>query len=83
MVVGNSNVNGCKYFVASPQGNDLDCSSRNDIYVISCTKCGVQYVGKTNKTLRCSIETGLNNYTTSTYITISTLMDIHVYCCRP
>ena len=45
MVVGDSfinNVNGRKYFV----GCELDCSSKNVIYLISCTKCGVQYVGK-------------------------------------
>ena len=74
MVVGNSfisNVNGRKYFVVSPQGNDLDCSSRNVIYVIFCTKCGVQYVGKTNQTLRCR----LNNHRNG----IKQLYDLYIY----
>ena len=41
-------INSRKYFVrSSGLSTDLDCSSKNAIYLISCTKCGVQYVGKT------------------------------------
>ena len=30
----------------------MDCSTKNIIYLISCKKCGVQYIGKTSQTLR-------------------------------
>ena len=43
-----SNITKKKY---SPN-SDMDCSSRNVIYLISCKKCGVQYIGKTSQTLR-------------------------------
>ena len=61
MVVGDafvSNVNGRTYNI---KGNSrvLDCSSsRNVIYLISCRKCGIQYIGKTSQTLRSR----LNNH---------------------
>ena len=31
----------------------MNCGTKSDIYLISCKKCGVQYVGETSKTLRC------------------------------
>ena len=36
----------------------MDCSTKNVIYLIPCKKCGVQYVGKSNQTLR----TRFNNH---------------------
>lgn len=36
----------------------MDCSTKNVIYLISCKKCGVQYIGKTSETLRSRF----NNY---------------------
>ena len=30
----------------------LSCQSRNIIYIIMCTKCKVQYIGETDRTLR-------------------------------
>ena len=30
----------------------VDCGSENIIYLITCTKCGIQYVGETVNTLR-------------------------------
>ena len=39
-----SNINGRVYSI-------LDCSSKNVIYLISCGKCGIQYVGKTSQKL--------------------------------
>ena len=30
----------------------MNCSTKNVIYLISCKKCGIQYVGKTSQTLK-------------------------------
>ena len=31
----------------------MNCGTKNVIYLISCRKCAVQYVGETSQTLRC------------------------------
>ena len=31
----------------------MNCGTKSVIYLISCKKCGVQYVGETSHTLRC------------------------------
>ena len=36
----------------------MDCSKHNVIYLISCKRCGIQYVGETSQKLRCR----LNNH---------------------
>jgi len=46
-----SNVTGKTYNVRS-QGMCMDCSTKNVIYLISCRKCGMQYVGETSQALR-------------------------------
>ena len=54
LVVGNSfasNVTGKSYNISCPRGS-IRCGTKNVIYVISCRKCGVQYVGETSQTLR-------------------------------
>ena len=54
LVVGNSfasNVTGKSYNISCPRGS-ISCGIKNVIYVISCKKCGVQYVGETSQTLR-------------------------------
>ena len=54
LVVGNSfasNVTGKSYNISCPRGS-ISCGTKNVIYVISCKKCGVQYVGETSQTLR-------------------------------
>ena len=54
LVEGNSftsNVTNRVYNVVSPS-TKVSCSTRNVIYLISCRKCGVQYVGETSQTLR-------------------------------
>ena len=67
-----SNVNKCKYNVKSPtNGRTLDCGSSKVIYLISCRKCGVQYVGKTAQTLRCR----LNNHRNR----IKQLVELYLY----
>ena len=45
--------------VVSPY-NTMDCSSKNVIYLITCRKCGVQYVGKTSRTQRCRMNNHRN-----------------------
>ena len=67
-----SNVNKRKYNVNSPNsGRTLDCGSSNVIYLISCRRCGVQYVGKTAQTLRSR----LNNHRNR----IKQLVDLYLY----
>ena len=54
LVVGDtftSNVTKRVYSVVSPS-SIVNCSTRNVVYLISCRKCGVQYVGETSQTLR-------------------------------
>ena len=54
LVQGNtftSNVTNKTYGVICP-GTSLGCSTRSVVYLISCRKCGVQYVGETSQTLR-------------------------------
>ena len=65
-----SNITNIKYIVVSPN-SDMDCSTRNVIYLITCRKCGVQYVGKTSQTLRCR----LNNH----HNRLKQLCDLYLY----
>ena len=39
------------YNVIFANENMLDCSSTNIIYLITCTRCGIQYVGETANAL--------------------------------
>ena len=67
-----SNVTKRTYNVRSPiNGRTLDCGSSNVIYLISCRRCGVQYVGKTAQTLRSR----LNNHRNR----LKQLVDLHLY----
>ena len=47
-----SNVTGKSYNVRCT-GKNMNCGTKNVIYLISCRKCAVQYVGETSQTLRC------------------------------
>ena len=47
-----SNVTGKSYNVRC-NGKNMNCGTTNVIYLISCRKCPVQYVGETSQTLRC------------------------------
>ena len=38
--------------MGSPEGC-INCGTRSVIYLITCKKCGVEYVGETSQTLRC------------------------------
>ena len=46
-----SNVTNKIYSVISPNTH-IDCGTDNIIYLVSCKKYGVQYVGETSQTLR-------------------------------
>lgn len=73
MVVGETfmnNVNGRIYHIKC-NSSILDCSSSNVIYLISCAKCGVQYIGKTSQTLRSR----LNNHRNR----LKQLCDLYLY----
>ena len=48
-----SNVTGKSYNVRCT-GKNMNCGTKNVIYLISCRKCTVQYVGEISQTLRCS-----------------------------
>ena len=48
-----SNVTGKSYNVRCT-GKNMNCGTKNVIYLISCRKCAVQYVGEISQTLRCS-----------------------------
>ena len=41
------NVNGCGFVVLTD--SDLDCGSSNVVYMVTCSICGVQYVGETSR----------------------------------
>jgi hypothetical protein len=47
-----SNVTHKTYNVIFANESVLDCGSENIIYLITCTRCGIQYVGETVNTLR-------------------------------
>ena len=49
----------------------MDCSSKNVIYLITCRKCGIQYVGKTSQTQRSR----MNNYRNR----LKQLANIYIY----
>ena len=54
LVEGNSftsNITKVNYNVVSPD-DDIDCGTSNVVYLVSCNRCGVQYIGKTSQTLR-------------------------------
>ena len=46
-----SNVTKKSYNVVSPNLS-MDCTSDNVVYLITCKKCGIQYVGETSQKLR-------------------------------
>ena len=46
-----SNTTGKKYNVISRE-DAMTCATKNVIYLISCKKCGIQYVGETSQALR-------------------------------
>ena len=46
-----SNVTRKSYSVVS-SASTMDCATENVVYLISCRRCGVQYVGETNQKLR-------------------------------
>ena len=52
-----SNVTGKKYDIISSTSS-MNCATDNVVYLISCRRCGVQYVGETSQKLRCR----LNNH---------------------
>jgi hypothetical protein len=45
-----SNITGKSYYTKS--FDPLDCSTKNVIYGIECTLCGLLYVGETRQTLQ-------------------------------
>ena len=47
-----STVTGKKYSVVNHTPHPLTCSSSNVIYLVSCSRCGIQYVGETSAMLR-------------------------------
>ena len=46
-----SNTTGRKYNIKSRE-DVITCATKNVIYLISCKKCGIQYVGETSQALR-------------------------------
>jgi hypothetical protein len=55
-----SNITGKSYYTKS--FDPLDCSTKNVIYGIECTLCGLLYVGETRQTLQIgwvNIDTGI------------------------
>ena len=54
-----SNVTGKRYNVSSTN-TIMSCNTRNVIYLISCKRCGIQYVGETSQALRSRINNHRN-----------------------
>ena len=50
-----SNVTGKSYNVRFT-GKNVNCGTKNVIYLISCRKCVVQYVGETSQTLHFEMQ---------------------------
>ena len=46
-----STITGREYSTINPTNQFLNCSSKNVIYLITCSQCGVQYVGQTSTKL--------------------------------
>ena len=46
---------GKSFVLESTSGNVFTCKSRYVVYLISCIKCGAQYVGKTAQPLHCRL----------------------------
>ena len=44
---------GGKSYSVKCTGENMNCGTKNVIYLISCRKCAVQNVGETSQTLRC------------------------------
>ena len=65
-----SNVTGKKYDVIS-DGMTMSCDTKNVIYLISCNKCGIQYIGETSQTLRSRINNHRNR--------LKNLCDLYLY----
>ena len=47
------------YNVVSPNSS-MDCTTENIVYLITCRKCGIQYVGETGQKLRSRINNHRN-----------------------
>ena len=60
-----SNVARKCYSVLSPNSS-MDCATKNVIYLITCKKCGIQYVGETSQKLRSRMNNHRNRLTTLT-----------------
>ena len=52
MVVADSHFNSTVFNKMFDLTENLDCSSENIIYLITCSKCNIQYVGETGNALR-------------------------------
>ena len=65
-----SNVTYKKYDVISPNMT-TNCSTKNIIYLITCKKCGIQYVGETSQALRSRFNNHRNR--------LKQLCDLHLY----
>ena len=49
----------------------FSCKTRNVIYLISCKKCGIQYVGQTSQALHCRLNghrSSINTASKNTYL---------------
>ena len=64
-----SNVTNSKYNIVSPSG--MDCGTCNVVYLISCKKCGIQYIGKTTQTIRRRVNNHRNK--------LKQLCDLYLY----
>ena len=69
MVEGNSFISNVKN-IASPSSR-MDCGTCNVVYLISCKKCGIQYIGKTTQTIRGRV----NNHSNK----LKQLCDLYLY----
>ena len=65
-----SNLTQKTYNIVSPNMN-MTCSTKNVIYLITCIKCGIQYVGETSQSLRCRFNNHRNR--------LKHFCDLHLY----
>ena len=73
-----------KWYDVVSSASSMNCATENVVYLISCTRCGVQYVGETSQKLRSRFNNHRNRLKNMANLIILVRMDtlwmIYVLC---